>query len=179
MAVTSRELKSDTTRTRRPKIDPPGLLLSGVGTLLLTGLWLVGARYTLDGVLTLINSLLNFLTVPTHIPIPPGWQAYLGMAFIPIVFSIIEWHQIPLHISDEGWQSGPFGQWLVWLLVYALDAYTTWKGLGVVDDTAPTIWRELSQISWARGIMTAVLTIGPEALLRSMVAIFKQAVGRR
>jgi hypothetical protein len=184
MAVTSREVKSNeagnrAARDQRPRLDPPGLALSGVGTLLSLVLWVIGARYTVDGVLAMINALLDFLTIPAQIPIPPGWVLYLMLAPIPLAYSLIEWQKVPLTVHDEGWRAAPLGQWVVWLIVYAMDAITTWNGLGVVDRSAPLIVQQLSAALAGRVVMTAVLTIGPEALLRSMASIFRRALGKR
>lgn len=144
MAVTSRELKPDEAGNRVGRLDPPGLALSGVGTLLSLALWVVGARYTVDGVLALVNALLAFLTIPARIPIPPGWVLYLVLAPIPLAYSLIEWQQVPLTQRNGRWQAAPLGQWVVWLVVYAMDAITTWNGLGVVDTSTPLIIRQLA-----------------------------------
>jgi len=184
MAVTSRELKPDkadsrATGERRPPLDPPGLALSGVGTLFSLALWVIGARYTVDGVLAMFNALLAFLTVPARIPISPGWVVYLALAPIPLAYSLIEWQQVPLAQREGRWRAAPLGQWVVWLIVYAMDAVTTWNGLGVVDRNAPLLVQQLAAAIWGRTVITAVLTIGPEALLRSMASIFRRALGKR
>lgn len=184
MAVTSRELQPEgadnqVARNQRPSLDPPGLVLSGVGTLLSLALWVIGARYTVDGVLAMLNALLAFLTIPARISIPPGWVLYLVLAPIPLAYSLIEWQKVPLNLRGGRWYVAPLGQWVVWLVVYAMDAITTWNGLGVVDERAPLIVQQLAAALPGRVVLTAVLTIGPEALLRSMAAIFRRALGKR
>jgi hypothetical protein len=183
MPVVSREVKPEgagaRSQARRQAVDLSGLALGSVGTCFSLGLWIVGARYTVDGVLVIINRLLTFLTIPVQIPIPPGWLLYVLLVPIPLMFSLIEWRKVPLELTDEGWRFAAGGQWVVWLLVYGMDAVTTWNGLGVIDPNSPVIIQQIATTPWAQSIVTAVLTIGPEALLWSMVGVFRGAIGRR
>ncbi|MEI8165130.1 MAG: hypothetical protein WCG26_02090 [Chloroflexales bacterium] len=183
MAVIKREIPSGAVNERQPTrqhgFDLSGLALSGVGFLFSLALWIVGARYTVDGVLAMTNALLDFLTIPAHIPIPSGWVLYLALAPIPVAYSLVEWHKVPLALADEGWRFAPAGQWVVWLVVYAIDTVTTWNGLGVGDRSAPLLVQQMTAALVGRAILTAGLTIGPEALLRSMAAAFRRALWKR
>jgi hypothetical protein len=104
---------------------------------------------------------------------------YLALAPIPLAYSLIEWQKVPLAQREGRWRAAPLGQWVVWLIVYAMDAVTTWNGLGVVDRSAPLLVQQLAATLWGRTLITAVLTIGPEALLRSMASLFRRALGKR
>lgn len=181
MAVVGRDLRPEEAqgRSRRSKVDLSGLVLGGMGSLFSFALWLIGARYTIDGVLSLVNLLLAFLTVPAQLPIPPGWITYACLAPLPIAYSIIEWRKVPFALTDDGWWLAAPGQWIVWLAVYALDALTTWNGMGVIDPAGSVLVRQIAVTDWAKALLTAILTIGPEALLRSMVSIFRHALGKR
>jgi hypothetical protein len=165
------------TPPRRRRLNLPALVLALVGTTMGAALWLIGARYSIDGVLVMGNALLSFFGIPLQIAIPPAWTVYLVLLLIPLGYTIIEWLQIPAELNDNGWWVAPPAQWLVWISVFALDALTTWFGLGAIDDSAPLLLHELVANDWSRGGLTAILTMLPEALWFGMLAIFRRAIG--
>lgn len=81
-----------------------------VGTCISVILWPVGARYTVDGVIVVLNMLFRHFTLPYQLPIPlplgtvfdvllPVW--YLALLPIPILFSIVEWQVSPVTMVDD------------------------------------------------------------------------------
>jgi hypothetical protein len=181
MAVVSRELKPDqepgrSTGDRRRTVDLAGVMLGLVGCAIAAMLWLVDARYTIDGALVLLNGLLGFLRIPVRFNLPPIWALYCALALIPAACSLIEWHKVPICFTQTSWRLATLGEALVWLLVFGFDALTTWMGLGVIDPESPRIVQEVAVTAWVKALLTAILAIGPEALLRSMVAVLRRSV---
>jgi hypothetical protein len=181
MAVTSHEpAQSRQTRGGRGP-DWGGIALGAMGSLISALTWIIGARYTVDGVLAIGNALLRFLTVPYQIPIPPFWVLYLLLSPLPLCFSLVEWREIPFWRDEhDAWQFAPFAQWVVWMVVFAIDGVTTFAGLGV--DPGPEALAIMHQVAGsipARVVVAAILTPGPEWLLRGMLAVFRRAFRRK
>lgn len=152
---------------------------SGVGVVISAVLWLLGARFTIDGVIWIANALLAFFNVPTAIATPLPWFVYAILTPIPVLFSVVEWYNLPFWWDENGllcWNTP--GMIVVWLVVYAMDGVTTYLGLRHPDPQSAEIMRQIAENIYLSGGITAVLTIGPEALLRSMVWVMRNAFGR-
>lgn len=130
-------------------------------------LWPIGARYSIDGLLWLCNQLLAFLRVGTQIPTPPVWQVYVVLAPIPVICSRVEWGLSLRRVP--GAHSG-----ITWLFVVGYDLATTYFGIKYPEPGAWDITRQLAQSLALSGILTAVLTFGPEWLMRGGWRAFKR-----
>lgn len=125
-------------------------------------LWPLGARFTIDGVLWIGNWILTFLRMPIRIP-APTYVAYLALAPVPLVASFVEWRPLRWRWEDE--IRNPYGM-TVWIIIVILDAGSTFIGIQNPDPGASRLFIELSQSLALSGILAAVLTFGPEWLLR-------------
>jgi hypothetical protein len=170
MAVTSKNISEPTTRRNAP-LEPggfSGFSIGFVGMLISAVIWVLGARWTVDGLIVMFNGVLRFLNMSYQAPIPPAFLVYAILCPLPLIFSLVEW-RIPFKRVDAVWQFAKPGAWVVWIAVGLFDWYTTYLGLGVDPGTeAPTIMRQLAASSVLRGVLSAVLTAGPEWLARSM-----------
>jgi hypothetical protein len=138
---------------KRPYGVPLAALLIGAT------LWPIGARYSIDGLLWIINQLLLFLRVAYQIPTPPIWQVYAVLAPISIPCSRVEWslsfRRLPSAIGA-----------VVWLSIVGYDLLTTLFGVLYPDAGAWAVTRQIAQSLALSGILSIVLTFGPEWLMR-------------
>lgn len=129
-------------------------------------LWPIGARYTIDGLAWLGNAILSFLRVPYQLPLPLPWQAYAVMVWLPFVCSRVEWRW-PLEKLGGRWRFAPVDAILVWLVVASADFLTTYFGVRNPSPDAWAISQEISKALVWSGILSAILTFGPEWMVRS------------
>lgn len=152
MSVRSRSIRSASGRSFPSGISLAALIIGFI-------LWPIGARYSIDGLLWLCNQLLDFLRMGMRIPTPPVWQLYVVLAPIPLICSRVEWG-LSLR-SVPGAHAG-----VTWLFVVGYDLATTYFGIKYPEPGAWDITRQLAQSLALSGILTAVLTFGPEWLMR-------------
>jgi len=127
-------------------------------------LWPLGARYTMDGMIWVVNTMLGLLQSPIRVSLPP-WPWNLLLLPAPILFSKIEWRPPLQHVRGR-WRAAPAGAWVVWLLFTVMDAATTFLGLTNPDSGASPIARWVAASLAASGILSAALTFLPEFLVR-------------
>jgi hypothetical protein len=147
-----------------------------VGLLISAVIWIIGARYTVDGIIWLANMLLAFLHITARIPTPLAWQLYLVLAPIPFLFSVVEWRNLPFERTSDGLAWNTPGMIAVWLIVYAIDGITTYTGVRNPDPDSLLIARQVAASGAISATVAAILTVGPEWLLRSMVWVIKRAL---
>src|SRR5690349_21584823 len=95
--VISRPLKNDEKEAERRDIH---LFIPIAGLIIGCILWPIGARYTIDGVVWIINNALAFLRMPAQIPTPLPWQVYIGLVWLPFVCSRVEWRW-PIEVDTK------------------------------------------------------------------------------
>ncbi len=122
-------------------------------------LWPVGARFSIDGLLWLVNALIASFHAPFVIPIPPAWTVYLFLAPLPLICSRVEWSlsfrkQLDAHV------------YVVWILIAGYDAVTTYFGVRYPAADAWAVTKQVGTSIALSGILTAALTFGPEWLIR-------------
>jgi len=122
-------------------------------------LWPIGARYSIDGLLWLCNQLLQFLRVGYQIATPPVWQTYVVLAPLPLMCSRVEWS-----LSIRKAPAAHAG--VVWLLIVGYDVLTTDFGVRYPEPGAWGVTQQIAQNLVLSGILTTVLTFGPEWLMR-------------
>ena len=173
--VTSQEPSGATTRKNAP-LEPGGFSGFSVGTFgLVVSLifWIIGARWTIDGLIVMFNGILQFLNVTYVAPIPPSFLIYAILSPVPIIFSAVEWNA-PMELKDGEWYFSNPGTWLVWAIAGIFDAYTTYLGLGVDHGSnAITFMRQIATSELPRITVAVILTIGPEWLGRGMLGLLK------
>lgn len=135
------------------------------GVLIGLALWPIGARYTIDGILWIANFILTFVRVPYQIPLPPVWQMYLLLAPICLICSGVEW-RAPLFKRAGRWEFASADTIIIWLVIVVLDVGTTYAGIRNPGRDAWPIMQELAASLVLSGILSAILTFGPEWLMR-------------
>jgi hypothetical protein len=120
--------------------------------------WLVGARYTIDGIIWMFN--LAMATVGESYRLETSRNLYLGMLAIPIIFSMVEWG-MGKQIMRSEWETKA-----LWLGIIMIDFLTTGFGLSA---TQP---EDLGIFAWAVGSflpivgLTFFFTFWPEWILK-------------
>lgn len=147
---------------------------ASVGLVIGTVVWVIGARFTIDGVIWVANWLLGFVRAPTRIPLPLAWQVYLALAPVPLLFSVVEWRNSPRQRRGDRVVWLPVSLIWVWIIVSAMDLTTTFLGLGTNQQPASDLARWFVTTTWAKGIATAFLTFWPEWLVKAMLGIIRR-----
>ncbi|MBX0328253.1 hypothetical protein K2Z83_11250 [Oscillochloris sp. ZM17-4] len=169
MSVKSRDPNAPTPLRYEPG-GITGFAIGLVGMLMSTIVWVLGARWTVDGLIVMFNAVLRFLNASYQAPIPPHVLVYVILSPMPLIFSVVEWRLPFRRISDE-WQFAKPGAWLVWGGVFAFDWYTTYLGLGVdPGEGSVRFMRQIAASTVVRTLVALVLTAGPEWLAREMWA---------
>jgi hypothetical protein len=135
-----------------------------LGSVIFSGAWLAGAKYTLDGWLMGANLFLAWLNVPASITLTDPWVRVVGIVLIGLGYSAVEVALRPRKNGSIIWAA-------VWVLLMVSDVGSTF--LGVISPRAGawpvSVW--LSQ-TWGVALLWAVvLTIGPE---QGLVRIWRE-----
>jgi hypothetical protein len=157
VSVRTREMEAPTAEqaqsTRRPSLIVPGImaLLFGVP------IWVIGARYTLDGWVIVLNLIAGVTHLPFVLTAPAGMWSLLLFP-IGIGYSLIE-----VRYRPRGART--FAPWLVWALVIVSDYGSTYIAATTppADAWAITAW--MATTVPAAALWTAVLTFLPETLI--------------
>lgn len=128
--------------------------------------WIIGGRFTIDGIMWCINWLLMFLSVPLQISLPLPWFVYFYLSPIPILFSVVEWNTSIRQMT--------VALFCVWLIVSGMDILSTFIGLGIPSTNASQVTQWFHASTPAKGVSAAFLTFWPEWLIRRMVKILRQ-----
>jgi hypothetical protein len=126
-------------------------------------LWLISARYTLDGWVIALNWCAAFLRISAQVPIPAGvWM--LLIIPVGVVYSLVERKGLPLNPQAAG-----YSVWalllVVWIVINATDVGSTLLGVLAVGADAWAIQRWMASTLWAAGLWAIILTYLPESLL--------------
>jgi hypothetical protein len=151
-------------RVRRVRLEE-GFIPAIFGFLVGCVVWAIGARYTIDGSIWIINWLMAFIGVPYAIELV--WQLYLVLIWLPVLISIIEWRHSPVQMINGRLYFAPLSIISIWLCALLLDLSTTHSGLGIVREGAGQIEVWLATTVWAKTIITVFLTLWPEWVMRS------------
>ena len=179
--VTSKETSSPPSTGRTTRKNAPlepggfsGFSIGAFGLVVSAIFWIIGARWTIDGLIVMFNGILQFLNVTYVAPIPPPFLIYAILSPVPVIFSAVEW-QTPWEGRDGEVYFAKPGAWLVWFIAGGFDAYTTYLGLGVdPGPEAVTIMRQIALSGLPRITVAIILTMGPEWLGREMIALMKR-----
>lgn len=123
------------------------------------GVWVIGARYTCDGIIWLINWLLAFVAAPT-INGPLSWQVYLIMSPIPIIFSLIEFGEGSRFIKSV------WGVRVTTIIVGLTDVVTTFFGLLAMPVQSSPAAEWFVATKPLVTIVAIILTVGPEWMMK-------------
>lgn len=160
MAVKSREIAAT---PESFNLDPGGVFSASLALAFGLAFWMVGGRYTLDGWVIAINTLLGFLQLPVRIPMPTAWWI-LGCVPLALAYSWVEFGARPGRPGRPSWR-GWFVGMLLWLIIIGTDVGTTFVG---IQNPGPRPWaisQWLAATPWAGGLWSLVLTFWPELLV--------------
>ena len=177
--VTPKETSGHTTRPTAPLIPGPieGSAVVFIGMIISFAFWLIGARWTIDGLVVIYNWFQTFFHASTLAPMPPSWDTYGKLFVVPIAISLVEWFA-PFKRTHGVWYFSNTPHWLIWGGIFLFDWYTTFMGLSVDPGAdAPTIMRQIAASTLPSVLLAATLTIGPEWMARGMIDLFKAVFG--
>lgn len=143
-----------------------------LGTLIFGLWWLVGGKYTIDGLPLLGNEILVFFRAPRLFVVVTDWRIYVALCWLPIGISIAERRYAP-------WRRFALSGimlWvlLVWLIVAGLDAGSTWLAVTNPPPGAYAVSHQLAQIRPLALLWTIMTTFMPEAAIAALWAWFKR-----
>lgn len=125
-------------------------------------LWLIGARFTLDGWVVALNAVAGWLTLPAVIPHPSGWWVLL-CAPLGVAYSWVELAGRPGRL-----RRATVSRWsvlaLLWVAVMLTDIGSTALGLLYPGDDAWPLFTWLAQVPPGVAVVAILLTFLPEAL---------------
>lgn len=162
MSVTSRPLPA--TDTKRHSTNSKAIALAGliIGCIL----WPIGARYSIDGLFWLINTILAFLRIPIALITPPHWAFYCLLAPLPYICSRVEWKP-PIVKSGDRRQLAAANIVVTWLVIAGYDLATTFLGVRAPLPNGAAITTEIAASAAIAVALSIILTFGPEWLVRS------------
>lgn len=121
-------------------------------------LWIIGARYTLDGWVWGANILFSWLSLPIAIPRPVSWFVLLALP-LGALYSAVEtgiWYRR----AAIALRSPLF--WLAWLAIVGTDVFSTWLGVRNVQPDSWLLTQQIAANGWAALVWASVLTFLPE-----------------
>lgn len=140
-----------------------------IGWLIMTVAWVIGARFTIDGVIVVVNWLLQFVNTAIAIPTPLAWPVYAALIWIPLGYSRVEWVNNPVAmVRAEGMTLAVAGTICIWLIVAGMDVATTFAGLAAAPSQDSTVIAFFLTESAGLALATAFLTFWPEWLGRTL-----------
>lgn len=157
--VTSRPLAQER-KVVQPYTRWDRLPVVGLGWFALALWWAAGAKYTIDGLPLLLNEVAAFFRAPFALAPITDWHWYLYLCWIPVAISIAErryapWRRLTLS-AIMIWVIG------VWLIVSAVDAFSTWLAVTHPADDAYTVTKQIAQIKPIAAAWSIATTFLPE-----------------
>lgn len=128
-------------------------------------LWIIGARFTIDGLFWVGNVILGFVRAPIRIPTPPIWIVYIALLPVPLLCSRVEW-TVPFTRANGKWRITGAKDLLVWVVIAIIDSATTYAGVVQPPSDAWQMLRELASSVILSIAVSIVLTFLPEWLIR-------------
>jgi len=159
MSVTTADLKDGAPVKGRAVSGAPlaGALMLAFGL----PLWLLGAKYSLDGWVLGMNVLLEAVTIPARLPRVAGWWALLALP-LGVAYSYVE-------VKVRPKWGGPVSRMLATLLLFLLTHGTDIGSTFLVAVTPAegawplAVWA--AEALWPAALWAAFLTYCPEVLL--------------
>lgn len=147
--------------TRRSSVLWERLPTALLGWFFLSLWWIVGAKYTIDGLPMFLNTMVfQFLHIPIALPNVTDWHWYLYLAWLPVLISIVERRNRPrLALARSAHILYALG---VWIIVCGIDLGSTWMAVTNPPDDAFRISQQVARIGPLALIWTAITTFLPE-----------------
>jgi hypothetical protein len=140
-------------------------------------LWLIGARYTLEGIVYALNLGLEFTRLPARVPTPSGWWWALALP-LGLVYSVAE-VMIPFG-PPRSWQHVP--QWALMLIalgvVHGSDVGSTFLGYLAPTANPWPMHTWAAATLWPLFLWGIALTYLPERLILSGIGWIRHSVRR-
>ena len=137
-----------------------------LGTLILGFWWLIGGKYTIDGLPLLLNEILVFFRAPRLFYPVTDWRVYVALCWLPICVSFAERRYAPW----RRFALSPIMLWvlMVWLIVASLDAGSTWLAVTNPPRDAYAVSRQLAELRPLALIWTIGTTFLPESAIAAL-----------
>jgi hypothetical protein len=148
-----------------------------LGLLILGLWWMTGGRYTIDGLPLVFNEAAKFFRLSVRLPPVTNGMWYAALCWLPILISLSESRHSPrarIRRALQGQKLTVGGilsivftvviAWvtLVWFIVSALDAGSTWLAIRNPPSDAYTVSKQVAALPLLAGIWTAATTFLPE-----------------
>lgn len=184
MAVTSRDIGPAPTapaggggKTRAGRPVSGMWSLGIVAVILGLVLWLIGARYTLEGWVYALNLGLEFTRLPARVPAPAGWWWLLALP-LGLIYSVAEL-MIPFG-PPRSWHHAP--QWALMLVallvVHGSDVGSTFLGYMAPTAGPWALHAWAAAAIWPVFAWAALLTYLPERLILSGIGWIRHSLRR-
>jgi hypothetical protein len=177
MTTTSPTTTTTTAPARLARREMPMWALGIVALILGGTLWLVGARYTLEGWINALNIALAQTLLPVRVPMPAGWWWALALP-LGLVYSLSE-VAIPFG-PPKSWNAIP--AWILMLVALGVlhisDVGSTYMGYALPASDAWPVHVWASSAVWPLIIWSVVLTYLPERLILAGITWIRHALPR-
>lgn len=164
--VKSEELKDGKPLPAHPFLTTLHWRGVGIFSIVVGGvLWLIGARYTVMGLPTVIEALFGRFNIALRPELPTGWPLlYLTIA-IGAIISAAEFGCYPRRRFFDHAIGAGVALFLIWLTANAADLSSTYTGVTEITPAmnANDTWVATHQ--WAAAIWTLFLTYVPELVI--------------
>lgn len=159
MSVSSIDLKDGAPARGRSISGAPlaGALMLAFGL----PLWILGAKYSLDGWVLGLNIVADALTLPATLPRASGWWALLA-APLGLAYSYVE---VKVRPKWGGPATRMLSVALLFLLTHGTDIGSTFLVAVTPAEGAWPLARWAADAMWPAGLWAAFLTYCPEVLL--------------
>jgi hypothetical protein len=130
-------------------------IVTGMAAIIIgIGSWLIGARFTIDGMIIAANWLIEFVQQPYQIE--PTSTLYLWLMVFPLFFSTIEIvGLVRINRTDMGGK-------IIWGIILFSDVFTTGFGLLAMDPTSSLVAAWLTSSIIIVSVVAVFLTVWPE-----------------
>ncbi len=146
-----------------------------IGSLIFLFFWIIGGRFTIDGTAQLANLLSHFVGAPFRVAVPLAWHQYMSALPIPVAASAVEFGVPAVLAVFPLPRRVKVVLWIIWAFVSGLDLYTTFMGTGIADRTLHPFRQWLAGNAAGRGVVTGLLTFGPELMATALVTVLSMA----
>lgn len=148
-----------------------------LGLLILGLWWMAGGRYTIDGLPLLFNEAAKFFRLSVRLPPVTNGVWYAILCWLPILISLSESKHSPRTRIRQALQGQKLTRgailrivftvvvaWvtLIWFIVSALDAGSTWLAIRTPPSDAYTVSRQIAALPLLAALWTAATTFLPE-----------------
>jgi hypothetical protein len=122
--------------------------------------WLVGGRWTIDGLPLLLNEVFAFFRVPIALAPIRAWQWYVALCWLPFIISFVEHRYAPWR--RLAWSVIMVWVVVVWLVASGVDLGSTWLAMIHPPPDAYPLTRQVAAIKPLAFVWSVATTFAPE-----------------